>query len=79
MLKRMDVWTVVRIATWAVGLPVIVWLTWRAARIWKRIQALHEQLLREEEQNPKDPYARLAEIESAKELLRGTRRGRRRR
>ncbi|MFY7952531.1 MAG: hypothetical protein ACOVT5_08485, partial [Armatimonadaceae bacterium] len=50
MLKHMDVWTVVRIATWAVGLPVIVWLTWRAARTWKRIQALHEQLLREEEQ-----------------------------
>jgi hypothetical protein len=74
MLTAVEVWNLVRIVTWAVGVPVIVWLTLRAVGTWRRIQRLHEELLREEAQNPKDPYARLAEIESAKQLLQGNRR-----
>ena len=74
----MDFWTIVRWVVWGVGLPIIVWLTWRAVWMMRRIRKLHEELLLEEEHNPKDPYARLAEIESAKALLRGNQRSHRR-
>ncbi len=53
---------VFRAIVWAVGLPIIVWLTVRAVR---RIQAIRQrdaELREEDARAAKDPYARLAEL-----------------
>ncbi len=53
-----------RLATWIVGVPVIVVLALRAARTAARIRALHRRLLEEEAASPKDPWTRLAELDA---------------
>jgi hypothetical protein len=47
---------------WAVGLPIIVWLSVRAVRRIQAIRRRDAELREEEAQSGKDPYARLAEL-----------------
>jgi hypothetical protein len=64
-----------RLIVWAIGLPIIVYLAVRAARRWKEIQRLDAELREEEAQAAKDPYANMAKMYEAQELLQKSRRG----
>lgn len=58
-----------RLVVWLVGVPIIVWLSLRAARRAVAIRKLHEELLREEESLAQDPYAQMAQRLLAQEQI----------
>ena len=64
-----------RLIVWAIGLPIIVYLSVRAARRWKEIQRLDAALREEEALAAKDPYAKMAQMYEVQELLQKSKRG----
>lgn len=65
-----------RLTVWALGVPIIVLLTVRAVRKVRDIRALHQRLLEEEAAAAKNPYAEMAQLHEAQQLLERARRGR---
>lgn len=65
-----------RLAVWAFGVPIIVLLVIRAVRKVRDIRSLHQQLLDEEAAAAKNPYAEMARLHEAQQLLERARRGR---
>ena len=51
-----------RIAIWVFGIPTIIVLIIRANRKMRAIRQRHEELLKEAERNPQNPYQSLAEL-----------------
>ena len=64
-----------RLIVWFLGLPIIVYLTWRAAQRLKAIRRLDAELREEEARAAKDPYANMARLYEAEQLLQQSRRG----
>ena len=64
-----------RLIVWVIGLPIIVYLAVRAAKRWKEIQRLDAELREEEAHAAKDPYAKMAQMYEAQELIQKSRRG----
>lgn len=71
----MSPYEILRLVVWLVGVPVIVWLCVRAARQVAAIRKLHEELLREEAASAQNPYAQMARLMEAQELLERAKRG----
>ena len=68
----MHEWTLyqwVRAAVWTVGVPVIVYLCVSAWRKMRAIGELDARLKAEAERNRQNPYAQMAELMEAQELL----------
>jgi len=66
----------VRLIVWAIGVPIIIALVVSIVRRVRAIQALDAKLREEEEQQAKNPYADMARMYEAQELLERTRRRR---
>lgn len=62
-------YTLIRIAVWVIGLPIIILLLVSIGRKLRAITAEHRRLQEEEAQNARNPYAELARMYEAKELL----------
>jgi hypothetical protein len=65
-----------RLVVWVVGVPIIVALLVSIVRRVRAIRDLDQRLRDEEEQQAKNPYAEMARMYEAQELLERARRGR---
>jgi hypothetical protein len=65
----MSNYEILRAVVWAIGLPIIIWLCLNAARKMREIRVLDAKLKEEAERNKKNPYAQMAELYEAQELL----------
>ncbi|MBC8142632.1 MAG: hypothetical protein H7Y38_14470 [Armatimonadetes bacterium] len=72
----MTTYEIVRLVVYLIGVPIIVYLLWNASRKLKQIRALDAKLKAEAEQNKRNPYAQMAEILEAHEIIKETRRER---
>ena len=54
---------------WIVGIPIICFLLWRVVCRVKDIRELDTRLRKEEAQNAQNPYADMARMYEAQELL----------
>ncbi len=67
----MSNYEILRAVVWAIGLPIIIWLCINASRKMRDIRLLDAKLKAEAERNRQNPYAQMAEIMQARELLDG--------
>ncbi len=65
----------IRLFVWLVGVPVILFLLWNTVRRVRAIRELDARLREEEAQNARNPYADMAQMYEARELLERARRG----
>lgn len=65
-----------RTIIWLVGVPIIVALLVQIVKRVRAINAEHQRLLEEEAQQSKNPYAEMARMYEARELLDRTKRRR---
>lgn len=65
----MSNYEILRAVVWAIGLPIIIWLCVNAARKVQAIRVLDTRLKEEAERNKKNPYAQMAELYEAREIL----------
>lgn len=65
----MSNYEILRAVVWAVGLPIIIWLCRNASRKMREIRVLDAKLKEEAERNKKNPYAQMAELYEAQEIL----------
>ena len=63
-----------RLVVWAIGLPIIIYLVINAVRKVQAIRELDRKLKEEAERNAKNPYAEMALMLEAQELLKQGRR-----
>lgn len=66
---------ILRAVVWAVGLPIIVWLCVNAGRKLQAIRVLDARLKEEAERNKRNPYAQMAELYEAQQLMDSSKRG----
>lgn len=71
----MSPYEVFRLIVYLVGVPVIVYLTVQALRKVRAIRDLDARLREEEEAGARNPYAQMARLYEAQELLERARRG----
>lgn len=72
----MTPYEIFRLTVYAIGVPVIVALVVQAVRKIRAIRRLHEALLAEEAAAAKNPYAEMAKLHEAQQLLERARRNR---
>lgn len=73
--ESFPLFTAIRIAVWVIGLPIIVLLLISIGRKLRAIVAEDRRLKEEAAQNAQNPYADMARMYEAKELLEKARRG----
>jgi hypothetical protein len=66
----------IRLVVYVIGIPIIVLLLRNAARRVRDIKELDAKLREEEAQNAQNPYAQMAKMMDARELLDRARKGR---
>jgi hypothetical protein len=71
----MSTYELVRLFTYLIGVPIIIYLCVSIVRRLRSIRELDKKLREEEEAASRDPYAQLARSMEAKELLRRASRG----
>jgi hypothetical protein len=64
-----------RLLVWLIGGPIIIILAVHAVRRAREIRILHEQLLKEEAENAKNPYADMAKLYEVKEVFERAKKG----
>ena len=62
-------WDVFRLAVWVIGVPVIVFLVWCIIQRVRAIHKLDAEVRAEEEANAHNPYAAMARMYEAQQLL----------
>ena len=67
--------TILSIVVWVIGVPVIVFLIVQIARRLRQIDGRLAELRKEEEQNAQNPYAAMARLYEAQQLLEEARGG----
>ena len=65
----MSNYEILRAVVWAVGLPIIIYLCINAVRKVQAIRVLDARLKEEAERNKRNPYAQMAELYEAREIL----------
>lgn len=74
-MNPMSNYEILRAVVWAVGLPIIIYLCVNAARKMREIRVLDAKLKEEAERNKKNPYAQMAELYEAQQMLDEGKRG----
>ena len=65
-----------RLLVYLIGVPIIVFLVWRAIVRLRAIRQLDAELREEEAHAAKDPYANMAKMYEVQELIQKSKRGR---
>ncbi len=60
---------ILRIIVWVVGVPIIIYLIWRIIQRVREIERLDAEVRAEEEANAQNPYAAMARMYEAQQLL----------
>lgn len=62
-------WQIISVAVWIVGVPIIGYLLWIIVRRVREINKRIAELREEEAQNATNPYAAMARMYEAQQLL----------
>jgi len=62
-------WKLISDLTWVIGIPIIVWLLVKIVRRSREISRSIAELREEEAKNAQNPYAAMARMYEARELL----------
>ena len=65
----MTPWQIISAIVWAVGVPIIIYLLWRIVQRKRQIDQRIAELREEEAQNAANPYAAMAQLYEAQQLL----------
>ena len=65
----MTPWQIISAIVWAVGVPIIIYLLWRIIQRKRQIDQRIAELREEEAQNAANPYAAMAQLYEAQQLL----------
>ena len=63
-----------RLVVYTIGLPIIAYLLFNAVRKVRAIRTLDTRLKAEAERNKRNPYAQMAELLEANEIVKGIKR-----
>ena len=72
----MSNYEILRLVVYLIGVPIIAYLCINAVRKVRAIRELDTRLKEEAEQNAKNPYAEMAQLLEAQELLKAAKQGR---